>query len=181
MAFTPRLKAPAKSNRYFYADNPFYQSGVGIPNCTCYAFGRFWEISGEKPNLSLRDAEYWFSHSDDYERGSTPQLGAVICLGNGPYSGLGHVAVVEEIHDDGSITCSNSAWGGPEFYLKEGTSSNNYGYPEYDFHGFIYNPGVDSGNPPGDDSGGGSGSITGKKRKGYNFVLMNAQKRRMRR
>ena len=145
MAFTPRLTAPATTNKYFYADNPFYQSGVGIPNCTAYAFGRFWEIAGTKPNLSLSDAENWYSHNDGYKRGQTPKLGAVICLGNGPYSGLGHVAVVEQIKANGNVVFSNSAWGGAEFYIVEGNASNGYGYSEYDFQGFIYNPAVSGG------------------------------------
>lgn len=138
--YTPRLNSDGmQGNPYWYSDNPFYQSGYGLPNCTCYAWGRWYEISGVRPNLCTGNAEEWWNYNDGYERGSTPQLGAIICLANGPYSGLGHVAVVEEINGD-NITFSNSAYGGGYFYLKTGTAANGYGYSEYNFQGFIYNP-----------------------------------------
>ena len=45
MAFTPRLNDNGiLNNPKWYSDNPFYQSGYGMPNCTCYAWGRFWEV-----------------------------------------------------------------------------------------------------------------------------------------
>lgn len=45
MSFTPRLTDTGILNNFhWYSDNPFYQSGYGMPNCTCYAWGRFWEI-----------------------------------------------------------------------------------------------------------------------------------------
>ena len=68
MAYSPRLSAPSTSNKYYYKLNPYYQSGFGLPNCTCYAFGRFYEILGSKPKLSLRNAENWYGHDDGYKR-----------------------------------------------------------------------------------------------------------------
>lgn len=45
MAFTPRLNDNGILNNFhWYSENPFYQAGYGMPNCTCYAWGRFWEI-----------------------------------------------------------------------------------------------------------------------------------------
>lgn len=39
MAFTPRLTDQGIMNNFhWYSDNPFYQSGYGMPNCTCYAY-----------------------------------------------------------------------------------------------------------------------------------------------
>lgn len=63
MGFNPRLNYNGMLNNfYWYSDNPFYQSNYGLPNCTCYAYGRFWEISDpqrkkeNKPiNLPLSD------------------------------------------------------------------------------------------------------------------------------
>lgn len=57
MSYTPRLTdAGIVNNFHWYSQNPFYIAGYGMPNCTCYAWGRFWEIgdvnsTGEhKPN-----------------------------------------------------------------------------------------------------------------------------------
>lgn len=141
--FTPRTEAPAQSNALYYADNPFYQSGYGMPNCTAYAWGRFWEISGERPRLSLGDAENWWDNdADGYERGRTAKLGAVICWAKGRVGddsdGGGHVAIVEQINADGSILTSNSAWNSTLFYQK--LIQADYELAGYTFQGFIYNP-----------------------------------------
>ena len=140
--YTPRTTAPSTSNRFYYSDNVFYQSGFGIPNCTCYAWGRFYELSGERPKLSTSNAENWYNHSDGYKRGKTPKLGAVIVWAKGSVGnesdGAGHVAIVEQINSDGSIVTSNSAWGGSEFYMQN--IGSNYALSGYTFLGFIYNP-----------------------------------------
>lgn len=148
MAYIPRLDANGmRNNPYWYSSNPFYNAGYGLPNCTCYAWGRFWEnsdINGDytdPPRLSTSDAENWYSNTGDgYGRGSSPALGAVLCLADGPYSGAGHVAVVEQINGDGSIVCSNSAWGGAYFYLTTLYPPNYLPAAGYVFQGFIYNP-----------------------------------------
>lgn len=146
MAFKKRLSAPDKSNRYFYKDNPFYQSGYGLPNCTTHAYGRFFEVLGEKPKLSTRNAEDWWAHNDGYKRGQTPKLGAVICwrkgkAGNGA-DGAGHVGFVEEIHDDGSITISESGWKASRtMWTQRLYPPFNFG-SAYTLQGFIYNPAV---------------------------------------
>ena len=123
MSYTPRLDSNGiQGNFHWYNQNPFYNAGYGMPNCTCYAWGRFWEIgdpnsTGEhRPNLPTGNAGTWFANAGDYERGQTPELGAVICFSDN-YGGAGHVAIVEEIAQDGTITCSNSAWQGTYFFL----------------------------------------------------------------
>lgn len=146
MAFSPRLNAPSYSSSYWYSGNPFYQAGYGLPNCTCYAWGRFYEILGSRPRLSLSDAEDWYGYNDGYERGNTPRLGAVICWRRGRVGtdgdGSGHVAIVEKINTDGSIVTSNSAWGGTRFYLRTLRPPNYSMGSSYTFQGFIYNPAV---------------------------------------
>lgn len=90
-------------------------------------------------NLSRGNAEIWYSNTiDGYERGQTPKLGAVICW----YSSVsgGHVAIVEKINQDGSILCSNSAYGGSRFYTNTLTPPNYNMGSAYTFQGFIYNP-----------------------------------------
>lgn len=150
MAFTPRLNDNGMyNNPLWYSNNPFYNSGYGLPNCTCYAWGRFWEISGgNAPRLSLSDAENWYAYNDGYERGNIPKLGAVICFADGPYSGAGHVAVVEQINGDGSIVTSNSAYGGQYFYTQTLQPPNYLPESGYAFQGFIYNPSGGGDTPP---------------------------------
>lgn len=91
MAYTPRLDDTGILNNFhWYSDNPFYQSGYGMPNCTCYAWGRFWEIgdplnngSNKPVNLPLGDGGQWWSSavaSGYYETGQIPKLGSVICF-----------------------------------------------------------------------------------------------------
>ena len=140
--FVKRTVAPEKDNSFYCADNIFYKCGYGMPNCTAYAWGRFYELTEEKPKLSTANAERWYEKDDGYKRGQTPKLGAIACwskgvVGNGS-DGAGHVAVVEEIYDDGSILTSNSAWKGTNFYTKK--ISKGYKLNGYDFQGFIYNP-----------------------------------------
>lgn len=143
--FVQRTEAPSTDNAYYYAKNPFYQSGYGLPNCTCYAWGRFYEISGERPTLSTGNAENWWGYSDGYKRGSTPKLGAVICwrkgaAGNGA-DGAGHVEVVEAINDDGTIVTSGSGYNSFLFRRKTRSNDGNWnGGSAYTFQGFIYNP-----------------------------------------
>lgn len=143
--FTQRTTAPDSSNSYYYSANPFYAAGYGLPNCTCYAWGRFYELSGQRPTLSTRDAENWYGYNDGYSRGQTPKLGAVICWRRGAVGddsdGAGHVAVVEQINPDGSIVTSNSAYGSTLFYMQTLTKESGYTWSSaYTFQGFIYNP-----------------------------------------
>lgn len=179
-SFTPRLTdSGIKDNPYWYSKNPFYQSGYGLPNCTCYAYGRFWEISDlnkeyiNQPKLSLSDAGKWFAYTDDgYERGQTPKLGAVICFSNNS-GGAGHVAIVEEIKENGDIITSNSAYGSTFFYLSTLKKDNGYNTSNYTFQGFIYNPYASQ-------NSGGTDTPTKKKKHKFNFVLFdNRRKKRV--
>lgn len=140
--FVPRLKAPAKSNKYYYSDlNKYERYGYGMPNCTAYAWGRAYEIMGYEPNLSLNDADTWWKYNKDnnyYPCGSTPKLGAIACWNY--TTGGGHVAVVEKI-EDGVITFSNSAYGGDTFYLTYAdVDASNAGIynSTWVFKGYIY-------------------------------------------
>ncbi len=139
--FTPRLTAPSSSNEYYYSNkNIFYRFGYGMPNCTAYAYGRAYEILGEKPNLCIYGAEDWFDYNKEgkyYKYGKTPKVGAIACWYYD--GGSGHVAVVEKI-ENGVITFSNSAYGGKNFYLTTAktTDSNAGGSSWWNFQGYIY-------------------------------------------
>lgn len=170
VAFTPRLTAPivstniAESDLFWLGDsygglNPLDHlgqkyakcTGDTLPNCTAYAWGRFYEILGSRPNLSINNAERWFlKTSDGYARGQEPALGAVICWQRGPTvdsdgnDGAGHVAIVEQINPDGSIITSESGWGVSKYWwLKRrvrGADGNWGAGSDYKFQGFIYCP-----------------------------------------
>ncbi len=108
-------------------ENPFMVQGnygSTLPNCTAYAWGRFYEIIGSKPNLCVsyggtHNAEFFYQDdADGYVRGDTPALGAIICW-EGVGDRAGHVAIVEQINDDGSIITSESGYQSSLFWLKK--------------------------------------------------------------
>lgn len=163
MAYTPRLNDSGMANNpKWYSQNPFYQSGYGLPNCTCYCWGRFWEISDPNneginpPNLSMGNGKDWWGYNlnnNIYESGQIPKLGAILCFTNNVSGSNGHVATVEEIHE-GYIVTSNSDWGGRYFYLETlyPDANNLYHHATYWSQGFIYNPYADQPEPPVEDS-----------------------------
>lgn len=146
--FERRETAPSTTNKYYiktthggYNQCIEISDGSVLPNCTGYAWGRFMEcqLNVHTCNLSRGNAEIWYPNLlDGYERGQTPKLGAVICWSS-TQSG-GHVAIVEKINQDGSILCSNSAYGGSRFYTNTLTPPNYNMGSAYTFQGFIYNP-----------------------------------------
>lgn len=162
--FTPRLSefSPTRmrnpNNPYWYSNmNLYYSNGFGLPNCTCYAYGRWIEIMGgtvPTSDLGSGNGKDWFPNTNSngiYPKISAsdpncqPRLGAIMCFAGGR-RGLGHVAVVEQIDADGTVWTSNSAYQNQSlyFYLRHGKRSNNYGhydgYVPYRFQGFIYLP-----------------------------------------
>ena len=143
--FVQRTEAPTTDNKHYYADNPFNWSGYGLPNCTCYAWGRFYELIGTWPSLSRGNAENWYGYNDGYQRGQTPKLGAVICWRKGEAGnasdGAGHVEIVEAINPDGTIITSGSAYNGFMFRRMTRTNDGNWSAGSaYTFQGFIYCP-----------------------------------------
>ena len=146
MPYVPRLECPSSSSKYYNgSENPFAMSGYGMfqngGNCTCYAWGRFFEILGTRPKLYTGNAGTWYGHTEDgYQRGNKPQLGAVACWAKPGQAG--HVAVVEKINSDGSVLFSNSGWKYKLFYQTTGRPSNYMNSSAYIFQGFIYNPAI---------------------------------------
>lgn len=149
MNFIPRLTSPSNSDLHWIktTHNGYNRcieidpvTGSVLPNCTGYAWGRFLEENDITDcNLSRGNARVWYTHtSDGYNRGQTPKLGAVICWDNP--QGDGHVAIVEEIHNNGEIVTSNSAYGGPRFYTQTLSPPNYNIGSSYSFQGFIYAP-----------------------------------------
>ena len=161
MAFTPRLTdANMVNNPWWYSkQNPLYDAGYGLPNCTCYAYGRYAEIRGAFANLPVGNAGKWFEQATSFDRGQTPRLGAIMVWKDteSPNLFAGHVAVVEGFASDGGIICSNSAWQGTYFWTATVYASNQYRMSwmlkngrHYGFMGFIYNDSPDTMPDPGD-------------------------------
>lgn len=139
--YTPRLTSPdADDAQYYSGENPFYAAGYGMPNCTCYAWGRAYEISGERPELSPYDACTWYDYNAEnhiYDYGDEPQQGAIACWAYAD-GGPGHVAVVEQVDGD-SVLLSNSAYSGAEFYMDTVPADDpSAGRENWIFQGYIY-------------------------------------------
>lgn len=145
--FTKRLTEPNHTDKYWLHTSHGGlnscilvndENGSCLHNCVGYAWGRAYEIMGSKPKLSRQDAEKWYTYNDGYERGKEPRLGAIACWeGKGKLAG--HVAVVEVIDHDGTITTSNDGFHSKKFW----TDSYKYPYDigsNYTFQGFIYLP-----------------------------------------
>ena len=147
--YKPRLTAPSKTDKnwiHYTAGGYNYCIKINgnscLPNCVGFAWGRWRELLGKKHNLSCSDAERWYGKNDGYKRGKTPKIGAVICWRKGradtDSDGMGHVAIVEQVNQDGSVLCSNSAYYSTYFWLS--THKPPYSFGGYTFQGFIYNP-----------------------------------------
>lgn len=106
--YKPRLTAPTSDNAYYNSKlNRYSQTGYGMPNCVAYAYGRVYEMNGKAPKITHGNAGEWWSINKQggyYKYGSKPKVGAVVVWSN-------HVAVVEQIHKNGSITISESHYG----------------------------------------------------------------------
>lgn len=156
MSFTPRLEIPEKGNKYYNRkQNGGYGTSIqGYPlcegltclsNCVGYAAARFneigdyncWKYFNYPPN-----AEDFWTKEPTLSRGEEPKLGAII-VWEGVGSKAGHVAVVEQINDDGSIVTSESGYGAAKpFWTKTRVKGDgNWGQKDtYKFLGFIYQP-----------------------------------------
>lgn len=130
--FEPRLTSPSRSSSYYNKSlNVFSQTGYGMPNCTAYAFGRVYEITGEKPLITRGNAGSWWSINKSngyYDYGQEPKLGAIACWSN-------HVAVVEKI-DGNTVTCSQSHW--RSTYFDTCTFQSGDSHFGQKFYGYIY-------------------------------------------
>ena len=150
--FTPRTTAPSAtdphwiSTRYGGLNECIVidqKTGSVLPNCTGYAWGRWYELLNARPKLARTDAKTWFNTWDGYSRGQVPTVGAVACWGPiGKYV-YGHVAVVESL-GDGYIMVSQSNYGGKRFEYRKALRLANGKYQSPDgnptFQGFIYIP-----------------------------------------
>ncbi|ACD52078.1 CHAP domain-containing protein [Clostridium botulinum] len=144
-----RTAAPALDNKYYYSNNNiFYKVKLSPPflkddgspivgNCTWYAWGRIWELTGQAPvdaKFLGNGYEWWQSNlnTGKYKTGNEPRVGALAVwkpslAGSG---GFGHVAVIEKI-EKGKVYISESSWHGSLFKYREL-------YNTQDLYGYIY-------------------------------------------
>ena len=197
MIFTPRTTKPLPTGSlieqecYFNASNNGYYPDYQMPNCTAYALGRALEIAKANnvdlniSGLGLPSAGSWGNAGrigSNWEKGTTPKVGAICVYENG--SEDGHVCVIEQVNEDGSYRTSNSAWYRPidtnnwhYFYMSNHDKNNNSDMlgSSYTFKYFLYPPYIDGSDPspypplP---------HPTFTKRKGYKWVLFNTKRRR---
>lgn len=147
--FKPRLTRPEAGNPYYcrgkYAvgiipGSPLDAGCDVLANCVGYAAGRFNEIIGRGCFVYWQYApnpDQWIATAKEYglRTGSEPHLGAVAVWRH-------HVAVVEEIHADGSITTSESGYGCANPFWTSKRSRNGGSWGGEGFLGFIYQPEV---------------------------------------
>lgn len=119
-------------------------NGSVLPNCTGFSFGAWLKSTNTTTcNLPTGDAGNWYASSAMYyERGKEPKLGAIACWGGGK-NGQGHVAMVNEIKEDGSIVICESGYYSKIRFMTE-TVRPPYNMSGLTFQGFIYNPAVES-------------------------------------
>ena len=145
--YIPRLTAPKDDPKepeyqyYFSDENHLFKIGYGMPNCTAYAWGRIFELTGKKPKLSTDNAGRWYTYNSTnkiYSYGCVPKLGAVACWDKNDAVN-GHVAVVEKISKDKSqVTVSESQWDGEMFITYTYQSDSSDHMSKYRFLGYIY-------------------------------------------
>ncbi len=174
--FVPRLQKPEKGNPYYNTvdtggsssaikGKPTDSDANVLSNCVGYAFGRFNEI-GENKKMSYLmpiNAERFYDIA--LQQGltieQTPSLGACIVWQKGPTrdpsgsDGAGHVAIVEQVINDGEIITSESGWGcqTPFWTQTRKKANGNWGAgDDYKFLGFIKHPDVTASTKPGTDT-----------------------------
>ena len=154
--YRPRYSTPNKSLKYYWGQSRYRAGGISIfhshkgkqGNCTAYAWGRFWEVSENfghvtRLNASGNAEDWYYGTNSQFKRGKNPQLGAVICFADGPYSGKGHVMIVEKIYSKTHILCSESGFAAYLFQTRHVYKKNGvWQLGSYKFQGFIYNPNV---------------------------------------
>lgn len=164
-----RLTQP-KNNKYYIrqvtgglngavAGKPTISGANVLCNCVGYANGRFNEIIND-PNLTGTALKFKYQLVCNAENfiesakkqglkiSSVPVLGGIMVwqkgntLGGG--DGAGHVAVVEEIFSDGTITTSESGWNAWAFKtVKRSNANGRWSQASgYKFRGCIINPAV---------------------------------------
>lgn len=161
-----------KNNKYYIrtvsgglngavAGKPTIKGANVLANCVGYANGRFNEIINDPDlkgiNKAFRyqlvcNAENFIeaAKSKGLKVSSVPYEGGIMVWRKGKTlkssDGAGHVAIVEQVYDDGTILTSESGYGSADWAFKMFRRSNSNGRwgqgSAYTFRGCIINPSV---------------------------------------
>ena len=154
--FVRQTKCPEKGDKWFTVKKsggispciegkPVAWNGSALANCVGYCWGRFAFLEGNEKckvgcavgNDYPNDAWIWYKNSmaQGYEVGDKPKLGAVAVWSRA--NGKGHVAMVEQVNEDGSWESSESGYNTtPVWFTKKyNAKSTRTGFK---FIGFIY-------------------------------------------
>lgn len=119
------VSEPNLANSYYTTNNPYFPNyapnsiggSIGtFGNCTWYAYGRMLELGYSQTLLyafALHDAYTWAIKAvgvTGVTVDTSPTVGAIAELDSGSFSSLGHVAVVESLNGDGTITVTESSY-----------------------------------------------------------------------
>lgn len=155
--YKPRLTKPEKGNKYYVRkqDGGYSPCILGSPldsdcnvyaNCVGHAVGRFNEIGeyGKCIYLGSVNAENMVELAKQQKLtiSERPTLGGCM-VWEGAGSLAGHVAIVEQINEDGTIVTSESGYGYKAFYTTTRKPPNYETSQNYKFIGCIVNPAVD--------------------------------------
>ena len=163
-------KVQPKNNKYYIrlvtgglnaavAGSPTIPGANVLCNCVGYANGRFNEIINdpELKGIAIKfkyqlttNAENFIesAQSQGLKINPTPIQGGIMVWRKGPTlsgrDGAGHVEIVEEVFDDGTILTSASGYNSFPFRtFRRENSNKRWGLPtEYHFRGCIINPSV---------------------------------------
>ena len=170
MSYTPRTTQPSDDDLRFRSNDGLQGSngynnfpnvrarwgglspylGSVLANCTGYCQGRWMELGNTNTPYAFHgNAGDWINEARQagYQIGSEPQLGAIVVFAGWSSNRAGHVAVVEEISDDGSyIKCSESNYGSTIFewpvYRYRETGWKRRGSSSGASIGFVYHPNI---------------------------------------
>lgn len=170
MSYTPRTTQPSDDDLRFRSNDGLQGSngynnfpnvrarwgglspylGSVLANCTGYCQGRWMELGNTNTPYAFHgNAGDWINEARQagYQIGSEPQLGAIVVFAGWSTNRAGHVAVVEEISEDGSyIKCSESNYGSTIFewpvYRYRDTGWKRRGSSSGASIGFVYHPNI---------------------------------------
>lgn len=110
MAFVRITTPPEQGDPdYFSSRNIYYRDGYGLPNCPCFALGRYHKAHGIWLPVK-RSASEWINEvrGKGFVISMTPKVGAVAVWKGGKDGG--HNAFVEDVNSNADIITSNSGW-----------------------------------------------------------------------
>lgn len=128
---------PVLNDKYYTTLNPFWVSNYGMPNCTCYAYGRAYEILKKDPHLPTGNGATWYDSVTGYEKGQTPKKGAIACYSGGQ-DGYGHVSFIEKVKTDTVIISQSDFYGTKPYGYSTYELPHNCHLSGLNFMGFIY-------------------------------------------